>query len=64
MNDNGFLIAAYLIIWVGLFGYLFWMSGVLRSIRSEVADLKAQLPLEVEQTADDLLAAQSEAGSR
>ena len=64
MENLGYLIAAYLIIWVGLFGYLFWMSGVLRSIRSEVAALKAQLPLEVEQTADDLLAAQSEAGSR
>jgi len=37
----GYLVAAYLIIWIGMFGYLFWMSGALRSLRAELRELRA-----------------------
>jgi CcmD family protein len=37
----GYLVAAYLILWIGMFGYLFWMSGALRGLRAELRDLRA-----------------------
>ena len=43
MDNLGYLIAAYLIIWAGLFGYLLWMSGVVRGLRAELGDLRAAL---------------------
>ncbi|WIG57424.1 MAG: hypothetical protein OJF49_000168 [Ktedonobacterales bacterium] len=38
MNDNGFLIAAYLIVWLGLLGYLGWVTLRMRGVQ---ADLQA-----------------------
>ena len=46
MENLGYLIAAYLIIWLGLFGYLFWMGGVLQRVRGELAELRARVPAE------------------
>jgi CcmD family protein len=43
MDNMGYLIAAYLIAWAALFGYLLWMSGVARSLRAELADLRTAL---------------------
>ncbi|HEV7216531.1 MAG TPA: CcmD family protein [Chloroflexota bacterium] len=37
----GYLVAAYLILWIGMFGYLFWMSGALRGLRAELRELRA-----------------------
>jgi CcmD family protein len=37
----GYLVAAYLILWLGMFGYLFWMSGALRGLRAELSELRA-----------------------
>lgn len=43
MENMGYLIAAYLIAWAALFAYLIWMSGVARTLRAELADLRAAL---------------------
>ena len=48
MDNLGYLVAAYVIIWLGLFGYLFWMGGVLRRVRGEVAELRARVAAEPE----------------
>lgn len=40
MANIGYLVAAYLILWLGIFGYLFWMGGSLRGVRSELNDLR------------------------
>jgi len=39
----GYLVAAYLILWLGIFGYLFWMGGALRGLRAELGELRAAL---------------------
>jgi CcmD family protein len=41
VQNLGYLVAAYLILWLGLFGYLFWMSGALRGLRAELSELRA-----------------------
>ena len=41
MQNMGYLVAAYLILWLGLFGYLFWMGGALRGLRAELSELRA-----------------------
>ena len=40
MQNIGYLVAAYLILWLGMLGYLFWMSGTLRSLRAELRELR------------------------
>lgn len=41
VQNMGYLVAAYLILWLGIFGYLFWMSGALRGLRAELRELRA-----------------------
>jgi CcmD family protein len=43
VENMGYLVAAYLILWLGIFGYLFWMSGALRGLRAELSELRAAL---------------------
>lgn len=39
----GFLFAAFVVIWLGLAGYLFWMASVLRRTRQEIDHLRLRL---------------------
>jgi CcmD family protein len=41
VQNMGYLVAAYLILWLGIFGYLFWMGGALRGLRVELGALRA-----------------------
>jgi CcmD family protein len=43
MDYLGYLVAAYLIVWLGLFAYLLWMHGILRGLRAEVRELRASV---------------------
>jgi len=43
VDNLGYLIAAYVIIWLGLFAYLFWMSGMLKTLGAEVEELRLRL---------------------
>ena len=43
MQDAGYLVAAYLVIWLGLFAYLLWLAGAARGLRADLADLRATL---------------------
>ena len=52
MQNMGYLVAAYLILWIGMFGYLFWMSGALRGLRAELRDLRAAQPAATEEAPD------------
>lgn len=40
MQNMGYLVAAYLVLWAGIFAYLFWMSGALRGLRAELSELR------------------------
>ena len=48
MQNMGYLVAAYLILWLGMFGYLFWMGGALRGLRAELRELRAAQPATTE----------------
>lgn len=37
----GYLVAAYLILWLGILSYLLWMGGTLRGVRADLRDLRA-----------------------
>jgi CcmD family protein len=44
MNDNfWYLFAAYTLIWLGLFAYVFSLAGREKQLADEIADLKATL---------------------
>ncbi len=34
-----FLVAAYAVLWAGVFGYLLWLAGRVRSLRDEARSL-------------------------
>lgn len=34
-----FFVAAYAVLWAGVFGYLLWLAGRLRSLRDEARSL-------------------------
>lgn len=56
MQNFGYLVAAYLILWLGLFGYLFWMSGVQRTLTAELSALRDALRLRGDSETPDALA--------
>lgn len=37
MNGTGYLVAAYIIVWVGLFAYLAFVTMRIRGVRTELA---------------------------
>jgi CcmD family protein len=43
MENAGFLYAAYTIIWLVLFGYLFFLAGKQRKLRQDIESLKESL---------------------
>jgi CcmD family protein len=43
MDNLGFLVAAYLAVWLGLFGYLIWLGTGLRNTSNELQALKAKV---------------------
>jgi len=43
MNSELFLIAAYMIIWGGLFGYVFFAAGQQRALAGRVRNLEDQI---------------------
>ena len=53
MENMGYLVAAYLILWLGIFGYLFWMGGALRGLRSELSELRAALGARASEAPDE-----------
>ena len=40
MENGGYLIAAYTIVWVGLAVYVAWLGGQLAGLRRDVASLR------------------------
>lgn len=40
MNDNGFLIVAYLIVWLGLLGYLGWVTLRMRGVQADLQSVR------------------------
>ncbi len=43
MTNLWYLVAAYLVLWIALFVYLYWVNGAIRSIRQEAAELRRKL---------------------
>lgn len=43
MTNLWYLVAAYLVLWIALFIYLYWINGVIRSVRQEAAELHRKL---------------------
>ncbi len=46
MENAGYLLAAFLIMWAGLLGYLFMLGRRQASLRREIELLKEQAPRE------------------
>jgi CcmD family protein len=42
-NDLIFLFIGFSAVWLGIFGYLVYVTGRVRSVRDELHDLKGQL---------------------
>ncbi len=38
---NGFLIAAYIVVWLGSFAYLGWLALRMRGVRTELETVRA-----------------------
>jgi CcmD family protein len=38
---NGFLIAAYIVVWLGFFAYLGWLALRMRGVRTELETVRA-----------------------
>ena len=43
-NNYGFLVAAFLVVWIGLFGYFFYLDRNQRDLRRELEDLRVKQP--------------------
>ncbi|HEY3109372.1 MAG TPA: CcmD family protein [Chloroflexota bacterium] len=43
MENGGYLIAAYAIVWLAIGGYVAWLGGQLATVRREIATLQATL---------------------
>ncbi len=43
MENLGFLLAAFIIVWLGLFGYIWFIAGRQRRLSRDVEALKAEM---------------------
>jgi CcmD family protein len=43
MENSGYLIAAYAIVWLAIAGYVAWIGGQLATVRREIATLQETL---------------------